>query len=235
MLSLSSSGLKKIPEAVLTIHTMKTLDLSSNSLKALPPEFSAFACLKVLKLQQNKLCEVPSNCFTHMTKLTTVALGNNQLDCIPNMPPSVKSLSFAGNRLQNLVLEPVTACAGTLRILDLSGNQMVALTPEITIFTSLEELILDDNSLCMIPDEISQCPKLRSLSLRRNELQTLPVALLRDSTVDKMQLEGNSISKRQFMNMEGFKEFEDRRGKLKNKSLETSYEISGMDLCGLVE
>jgi len=115
----------------------------------------------------------------------------------------------------------------------LSGNQIELLPPQISECASIEELHLDDNRLIMLPEEIGMLGKLRALYLRRNQLQTLPVELLRDSSVDKMQLEGNLFNKKQFMSFDGYEDFAARRTALKQKGMDVASEISGMDLCGL--
>jgi Leucine-rich repeat (LRR) protein len=54
----------------------------------------------------------------------------------------------------------------------------------------LEELHLDENGLVMLPDEMGGMKRLRALYVRRNQLQILPETLLKDTPIDRMQLEG---------------------------------------------
>ena len=54
----------------------------------------------------------------------------------------------------------------------------------------LEEFHLDSNGLMMLPDEMADMKRLRALYVRHNQLQTLPASLLKDTPVDRMQLEG---------------------------------------------
>ena len=42
----------------------------------------------------------------------------------------------------------------------------------------------------MLPDEMADMKRLRALYVRHNQLQTLPASLLKDTPVDRMQLEG---------------------------------------------
>ena len=42
----------------------------------------------------------------------------------------------------------------------------------------------------MLPDEMADMKRLRALYVRHNQLQTLPSSLLKDTPVDRMQLEG---------------------------------------------
>ena len=92
---------------------------------------------------------------------------------------------------------------------------------------------MDDNQLLMLPDEMGTLGALRMLSARRNRLQALPAAMLKQTPIDKMHLEGNSITKKQFMECDGFEEFTQRRELLKKKDIGIAMEMSGMDLCGL--
>ena len=54
------------------------------------------------------------------------------------------------------------------------------------------------------------------LSVRYHRLQALPPALLQETPVDKMYIDGNLLTKKQFTECDGFDEFQfqERRGLL---------------------
>lgn len=231
VLSLRESGLKAFPAQVLEIDKLHTLDLHANAIKEVPHSIARLVKMKSLQLQSNKIRSMPP--LTSMTKLHTLALDHNELSSLDALPDAkLKKLTLSCNHF--IQFPPVVfALAKTLQVLDLSGNQIELLPPQISECASIEELHLDDNRLIMLPEEIGMLGKLRALYLRRNQLQTLPVELLRDSSVDKMQLEGNLFNKKQFMSFDGYEDFAARRTALKQKGMEVASEISGMDLCGL--
>jgi Leucine-rich repeat (LRR) protein len=144
----------------------------------------------------------------------------------------LKKLTLARNKFTTFptAILDLSAC---LEVLDLSGNHLEVLPPQIITLSRLEDLRLDNNKLIMLPSEIGHLQKLRTLHVCHNQLQTLPVQFLKNSIVDKMLLTGNRFTKKDFMDMEGYEEFAKRRTALKQKGMAVAAEISGMDLCGL--
>ena len=58
--------------------------------------------------------------------------------------------------------------------LDLTGNQLTELPPEIGQLTSLTTLYLQENQLTALPEQIGQLTNLQSLDLLNNQLTALP-------------------------------------------------------------
>jgi leucine-rich repeat protein SHOC2 len=230
VLSLREDGLKEFPSAILSLEKLKVLDLSCNAFKSVPLELCMLANLKKINLQDNKLGDIPD--LSALGNCKTLNLDRNRLMALPSLPPGLKELTVGGNNLA-AIPPAVLALAGTLVILDCSSNQVVELPVELCVFDKLEELVLDGNALAELPAEMGGLGKLKRLYLRNNRLSGLPAALLKDTPVNAMQLEGNLISKREFMASDGFEEFETRRTTLKKKDLDVAASMSGMNLCGL--
>ena len=231
LLALQGHKLKEFPTEALAIAKLRTLDLSENSIRVVPPQIVTLQKLKTLKLQDNKLGPLPN--LDALAALVSLALDRNGLATLPALPTKLKTLSCAGNVMRG-VPPTISTCASTLKVLDLSSNRIELLDPAAMVtLTALEELNLDDNQLLMLPDEMGELGALRMLSARRNRLQALPATMLKQTPIDKMHLEGNSITKKQFMECDGFEEFTQRRELLKKKDIGIAMEMSGMDLCGL--
>ncbi|MEO0563161.1 MAG: leucine-rich repeat domain-containing protein [Chloroflexota bacterium] len=69
-----------------------------------------------------------------------------------------------------------------LTTLNLNGNQLTALSPDIGVFAHMEDLYLSSNKLVMLPPEIGTLTQLRALNLSHNQLTALPpeIGLLND-------------------------------------------------------
>src|SRR5256885_427368 len=67
--------------------------------------------------------------------------------------------------------------------LDLSGNQLTSLPPEIAKLTNLTSLDLSYNQLTSLPPEIAKLTNLTSLDLRENQLPTPPETLANSQDV----------------------------------------------------
>ena len=68
--------------------------------------------------------------------------------------------------------------ADTLEILNLSGNQLTALPPDLGRLHRLEVLFCSDNEFTAVPDVLGECPRLRMVGFKANKIRTLPAAAL---------------------------------------------------------
>jgi internalin A len=77
--------------------------------------------------------------------------------------------------------------------LDLNGNQLSELPPEIGQLTSLTGLYLRDNQLNELPPEIGQLTDLTILYLRGNQLSELPPEIGQLTNLAELNLRGNQL------------------------------------------
>ena len=112
---------------------------------------------------------------------------------------------------------------------------------EISQLIQLQDLRLDSNRIAALPSAMGQLSKLKSLSLRDNQLQIpttssknaadqpciLPRSLFTDTALIDLNLHGNRLTNTQLNDLEGFQEFLDRRQKVKSKIM------ANLDVCGL--
>lgn len=78
--------------------------------------------------------------------------------------------------------------------LDLSGQQITALPPEIGQLTNLQILSLSGNRLTELPEEITQLTKLQSLSLDENQLTKFPNEISQLTNLQFLYLDGNQLT-----------------------------------------
>ncbi|OWY93173.1 putative LRR protein [Phytophthora megakarya] len=250
VLALPNSKLKKLPDELWQLSTLRSLDLSGNKLSELPPQLSSLATLKTLKVSSNVLAALPD--LSPLQALTTLVLDGNVLEDLPlALPPNLIKLSLKGNKLRavprsilslvhlqelDLILSLVH-----LQELDLSDNALDLLPANLGEMQELQDLNVDDNQLAELPAALARCAKLKLLSARRNSLvgksagaKTQPIAaqLLQDSAVQVMNLDGNPMTKEDLQAMDGFDAFLTRRTKLKNKEIHGGLN-SDLSLCGL--
>ncbi|KAM0265716.1 hypothetical protein ACHAQJ_000150 [Trichoderma viride] len=128
---------------------VETVDLHGNKLLAVPMGFRRFAQLTTLNLSSNRL---ENGCLEIIAQIT-----------------AVRDLKLANNRLAG----PLDSCLtglGALEILDLHGNQVSALPPNVEGLSRLRVLNLSENSFESLPFEgLSKLP-LTELDLKKNKL-----------------------------------------------------------------
>lgn len=68
--------------------------------------------------------------------------------------------------------------ADTLEILNLSGNRLSALPPDLGRLRKLRILFCSDNQFTSLPEVLGECPELSMIGFKANQIQTLPAAAL---------------------------------------------------------
>jgi hypothetical protein len=94
---------------------------------------------------------------------------------------------------------------------------------------------LTEISLNVSIDECAGALKhLKVLLVNGNRLQTLPLQVLKDcSSLHRLRVEGNNISKASLMKLDGFDVFDKRRQEHVNKELSAGMSDTDRTVCGL--
>ena len=129
--------------------------------------------------------------------LSCLNLADNQLKEIPCRMARLSTLSeivFCGNRIKEF---PPSLCNGvlasSLKLLDLSKNDIKLLPIAFCNFKNLVHLKLDRNQLHMLPVNIGNISRLRFLSVSHNQLTVLPYSL------SKLKLDSIDVSENPFL------------------------------------
>lgn len=248
------------------MKNIRTLDISKNKIKRLPNQVSTLTSIKLLKLDSNKFMKGSLQPISNLSNLTTLSLSENKLgidtdkegkkivgQVLPSLPSSLKQLKLDLNHLRNI---PPTVYAPNLiklEKLDLSKNDLASVP--VALFNhlkSLVELNLDYNSIVSLPREIENLKKLKSLSLEQNKItvysssghkstatkfseqnpQPLPAVLFTSTPIIDLNLKGNDMTNTQLNEFEGFDKFLERRQKLKSKNIYGGA-MTDLKVCGL--
>lgn len=134
--------------------------------------------------------------FGNLKNLKQIQLSNNQIVEFPSM--------FAGLK--------------HLDMLDLSRNKITSV-PSAVKDLYCTELNLNQNQISSIAEEISECSKLKTLRLEENCLQVtaIPIKLLKSSVVSTILVDGNLFNNKQFTEMDGYNEYQERYTAVKKK------------------
>lgn len=223
---------------------LKVLDLSSNDLISVPNQITAFTGLKTLNIANCQIVTGPD--ITPLTCLISLDLAYNKLGgpTAPSlfaMPTSIKKLKLHHNLFTEFPVSILNLV--NLTELNLSSNQITAIDG-IGALLSLVELNLDDNFILIVPSEIGNLSKLRSISLERNRLlgyntqsgalQCLPKELFELTLVISIKLKGNmELTKKDLSQFEGVETFLTRRKESKDRNLSggamDNFEVFGLE------
>ncbi|PRQ44327.1 putative leucine-rich repeat domain, L domain-containing protein [Rosa chinensis] len=203
-----------IPNWILSLKTLNSLDLSGNSLASLEaPLPNSTSALSSLDLHSNKLQgEVPNWIFS-LKSLNSLDLSGNSLASLeaplPNSTSALSSLDLHSNKLQGEVPNWIFSLK-SLNSLDLSGNSLASLEAPLPNSTSaLSSLNFHSNKLQshltyldlsgnqiqgQIPNWIWIFDSLQELNLSCNSLESLEAPLLNSSYVlSSIDLHSNQL------------------------------------------
>jgi len=162
-----------------------------------------------------------------LEKLTKLKLDHNDLeqDKVGSLPATLITLNLSFNHFSSL--PAVLNSLVNLVSLEMQSNRIESLYG-IELLISLEEINLDDNLLCDLPEQICALTKLKKISLARNRFtkvssqrpgeQSIPAGLLQNSALDHIELAGNAITKAEVLKFQGIDKFLERRQALKDKN-----------------
>ncbi|RZB70959.1 Receptor-like protein EIX2 [Glycine soja] len=185
-------------------HSLQELDLAYNQITGSLPDLSVFSSLKSLVLDSNQLSgKIPEGIGLPF-HLESVSIQSNSLE--GGIPKSfgnscaLSSLDMSRNNLNqelSVMIHHLSGCARySLEQLYLGMNQINGTLPDLSIFSSLKLLNLDENKLNgEIPKDIKFPPQLEELVMQSNSLQ----GVLTDyhfanmSKLDFLELSDNSL------------------------------------------
>ncbi len=193
---LPSSGTQQ-PSSVCV--NMIVLSLANNFLPSLPQHVLDMNRLTSLDISHNLLGELPDNIGDRLTQLEILQLNGNQITTCPASIGNLSQLnllSMNGNKLVQLPRE--IGQLKRLKTLLLESNRLTQLPDSLAELTSLETLVLSDNRLTQLPVNMHQMTSLTSahafrklnkygLWLHPNEfLNSPPAAVWRSGSTSRL-------------------------------------------------
>ena len=152
-LDLSDNYLVSLPDFLRQLTQLRVLDLSNNRLKALPESLGELRCLRVLNVDGNQLSSLPESLrqLSQLEMLNVGAIRTNQLRELPE---------WLGEFQQ-------------LRTLEAAGNHLTSLPESLNQLSQLQELNVRGNEFSTVPDVIGKLQELETLWICENEFVSL--------------------------------------------------------------
>jgi len=152
--------------------------------------------LTCIKIGGIRLAKIDSR-IMNLVNLVELDMSNNEIEIIPenfDSLHSLRELNLSGNKLATLSRGFCTGkMTQTLKLLNVSGNQIKLLPIQICQLSRLVTLNLDLNQLPVLPPSIGKLSQLKHFSASGNLIKILPgsFASLR---LDSLELSGNPIA-----------------------------------------
>ncbi|XP_037016431.2 chondroadherin-like protein [Artibeus jamaicensis] len=198
-LNLASNRLSALPQEALDgLGSLRRLELQGNMLEELRPgTFGALGALATLNLAYNALVYLPAMAFQGLVRTRWLQLSHNALSVLAPEAlaglPALRRLSLHHNELQALPGQALSQ-ARSLAHLELGHNPFTYAGEEDgLVLPSLRQLMLDHGALqALDPRAFAHCPRLHTLDLRGNQLDTLP-PLQSPGQLRRLRLQGNPL------------------------------------------
>ncbi|XP_070267292.1 chondroadherin-like protein [Myotis yumanensis] len=199
VLNLASNRLRALPQEALDgLGSLRRLELEGNLLEELRPgTFGALGALVTLNLAHNALVYLPAMAFQGLLRARGLRLAHNALSVLAPEAlaglPALRRLSLHHNELQALPGAALSQARGLAR-LELGHNPFTYAGEEDGLaLPGLRELVLDHGALqALDPRAFAHCPRLHTLDLRGNQLDTLP-PLQGPGQLRRLRLQGNPL------------------------------------------
>ncbi|KAA6412844.1 MAG: hypothetical protein FRX48_03837 [Lasallia pustulata] len=206
-LNIAAMGLKSIPEEVMKMYDIETLNASAGA-------WYESVDLSRLIAADNEIEEVGDDIFPDVQLgandefneeqkgnqfggLGTLDLHGNRLKALPlglRRLEHLTTLNVSSNRLSNDCLEVVTQISH-LKELRLAKNALEgSLTESVRNLSGLEVLDIHDNRLASLPDAICELLNLRILDVSGNCLTTLPFVALAQLPLKEITASRNKLN-----------------------------------------
>ncbi|KAL3993676.1 Leucine rich repeat family protein [Acanthocheilonema viteae] len=220
VLQLRNFGMKILPEQLQEVcEILRNLDVSQNRIRTIPIFIGSFSNLKQLHLCNNELESLPNEIGV-LKKLEVLDLSCNQLGCLPESLAglcSLKILNISKNKFTHL---PICVChLSALNILDISSN-FIEFLPDEVKFLKTSELNLNQNRLNSLnAANLMHCEALRILRVEENCLNKTDFIsdFLINSNVSLIAYAGNLFQDKDFQNLPGYEEYQNRYTATKRK------------------
>ncbi|KAK7424677.1 hypothetical protein QQX98_000253 [Neonectria punicea] len=183
---------------------LEILDVHGNNISALPRKIESMTRLRILNLSENSFESLPFDGLA-MLPLTELSVKKNKLsgtlieEPIESLP-QLQTLDASANQLTRLVPLGAGIELPVVHSLSLSMNRMQGL-PDMTSWTNLLTLTVDENSISSIPNSFLSLEKLRHADFSSNDIRVVPPEISRMENLSMIRLSGNPLRDKKFLSI----------------------------------
>ncbi|KAG0896381.1 hypothetical protein G6F34_007406 [Rhizopus arrhizus] len=212
-LHISNNSFTRFPEVICEIRTLSHLDISFNRISSIPNEignltqltflfaianrlsgslpqgFSKLKNLKGLDIRQNQISDM--EVLHDLDKLDRISVDYNAMSVVNYGFKYLKRLKMSKNHLTQFTV----ACDRCmLTDLNLANCKLPSLPDDLYIhLPALESLVLDSNTLTVLPNSITLLSKLQRLSVQSNNLEILPCDISKLTELRTLDVQNNNL------------------------------------------
>ncbi len=176
VLSLTNSGLDRIPSSIKRCKHLQRLNLEGNQIKHIPRWISSLDSLEEINLNFNKL-NLKRRDIRRLAKVEDVLLAGNGIKKLPDNVGVLQCESLNLSKNQLSTLPKSFAELKQARYLIFYDNAFETIPEELAGFKNLKHLDFYKNKITEIPDFIGDMDNLQQLFLSFNQIEEIPDTL----------------------------------------------------------
>ena len=176
VLSLTNSGLDRIPSSIKRCKHLQRLNLEGNQIKHIPRWISSLDSLEEINLNFNKL-NLKRRDIRRLAKVEDVLLAGNGIKKLPDNVGVLRCESLNLSKNQLSALPKSFAELKQTRYLIFYDNAFETIPQELAGFKNLKHLDFYKNKIKEIPDFIGDMDNLQQLFLSFNRIEVIPDTL----------------------------------------------------------
>ncbi|KAL6409343.1 Leucine-rich repeat-containing protein 40 [Ilyonectria robusta] len=189
---------------IANLTELEILDVHGNNISALPNKIESMTRLRILNLSENSFESLPFDDLATLP-LTELSVRRNKLKgTLIEEPiesfPQLHTLDASANQLTRLVPLGSSIQLPVMHSLSLSMNRMQGL-PDMTSWTNLLTLTVDENSISSIPNSFLGLEKLRHADFSSNDIKMIPPEISRMENLSMIRLSGNPLRDKKFLSI----------------------------------
>ncbi|UZJ52491.1 hypothetical protein CBS101457_001811 [Exobasidium rhododendri] len=190
-LDISFNTIAELPASLGNLTNLQRLVLVGNVIVKLPDTINQLVNLQAIDVRRNLLTEV-SDLFA-LPKMQVLQCEHNSVKNLnATFGVNLRKLEIGQNPLSKASFRAQDICA--LTSLNLSSANMGRLDEEVfSRLPNLTHLVLDKNTLIVLPDNLGKLTQLRKLSCSNNLLATLPDSLGQLLNLEELQVHNNNL------------------------------------------
>ncbi|OJD39895.1 conserved leucine-rich repeat protein [Diplodia corticola] len=218
-----------LPQSIGSLNNLEVLELQGNRIARLPDALRELVNLRVLNVNTNGMSSLPMDVLAALP-LAELFASKNALrgtffpETVTEMS-RLQTLDLSGNALTSLGSSDLSMPA--LKSLNLSINRIETL-PDLTRWTSLLTLLVEENKLSEFPAGFTSLRALRQANFNGNNISKLEPEIAQMDSLDMLTLAANPLRERKFLTMNA----EDLKSELKRRHNTTAAGVDGSNEAG---
>ncbi|CAG7564297.1 unnamed protein product [Fusarium equiseti] len=190
--------------ALASLSELEILDVHNNNISGLPAKIENMSRLRIVNLSENSFESLPFDSLATLP-ITELNVRKNKLKgtlieepigCLPQL----HTLDASANQLERLVPLGSAIDLPVLHSLSLSMNRLQGL-PDMTTWSNLLTLSVEENSISGIPNSFMGLEKLRHADFSSNDIRVIPPEVSRMDNLTMIRLSGNPLRDKKFLSI----------------------------------